>query len=67
MSNSNNIEAMAQEIRPLSAQVEALRLEKAAYDFATLSYLLDLAYKEALAFSDQPSRKITPMLITAIQ
>lgn len=64
---SNNIEAMAQDIRSLSAQIEALSIEADAYDFAALSFLLDLAYKEVLACSGQPPRKITPMLTTIIQ
>lgn len=67
MSDLNNIKMMSQDIKSLLSQIEVLRLEADAYDFATLSCLLDLAYKEVLACSEYPLPKVTPMQTTTLQ
>lgn len=67
MSDINNIKMMSQDIKSLLSQIEALRLEAEAYDFATLSCLLGLAYKEALACSGKPLPPAMPMLTTTLQ
>lgn len=63
----NNIKLIGQDIQFLLAQIEALRLEADAYDFSTLSCLLDLAYKEALVCSGHPLPQVMPMTTTTIQ
>lgn len=67
MSEFDNIKMMGQDIKSLLSQIEALRLEADAYDFATLSCLLDLAYKEVLACTDQPHLQVIPMQTTTLQ
>lgn len=67
MSDFNNIKMMSQDIKSLLSQIEVLRLEADAYDFATLSCLLDLAHKEALACSGKPLPRAMPMQTTTLQ